>query len=150
MGDAPYAGHDSVATLLLLLVGIIATPWLAVYGVRLLIRARAARTTAATCKSAAALAWAAMVGMYTWGLLHLLFFDDQAQAQACNAAIGMRQQLTGYAPSFIPLRFGCRTSDGHTVEAVIPSYVNPAVAVLGICAVALTGFVIARRKEEIK
>ncbi|GCB46310.1 hypothetical protein [Streptomyces sp. NL15-2K] len=148
-GDQPYAGHDPTAVLLLSLAGLIATPWLTLYGIRLLIRARTTRTTAATVKPAAFLAWAATVGMYTWGILHLFFFDDPDQARACNEAIGT-SHLTGYAPSFIPLHFGCRTSDGHVVEAVIPSYLNPAVSVLGICAVALTGFVIARRKEEIK
>ncbi|WP_406331685.1 hypothetical protein [Streptomyces sp. NBC_00203] len=158
-GDQPYAGHDGTAVLLLTLIGLVATPWLTVYGIRLVFRARKAAkagkpgTTRAALKSAAVLAWAAMAGMYTWGVLHLVFFDDPDQAQACRTAIGTRR-LTGYEPSFIPLHFGCRTSDGHTVEAVIPSYINPAVAVLGVAAVALTltgltGFANARRKEEI-
>lgn len=147
-GDQPYAGHDPTAVLLLSLAGAIATPWLALYGVRLLFRAKTARTTAAAFKSAAALAWAAMVGMYTWGILHLLFLDDQNKALECTAAVG--KHFTGYAASFIPLQFGCRTGDGHTVEAVIPSYINLAAAVLMVCAVALTGFAIAKRKEEIK
>ncbi|WP_369248034.1 hypothetical protein [Streptomyces sp. R41] len=148
-GDQPYAGHDGTAVLLLTLIGLVATPWLVVHGVRLLFRARAAGTTVAAVKSAAALAWAGAAGMYTWGVLHLVFFDDADQSQACDTAVGTRQ-LTGYEPSFIPLHFGCRTSDGHTYEAVIPSYVNPATAVFLVCAVALTGFVIAQRKERIK
>jgi len=131
-GDQPYAGHDGTAVLLLILLGLGATTWLTVRGIRLLVRARGAGPAVA-----ATLAGAAAVGAYTWGLLHLFFFDDVDQAQACRTALGGRQ-LTGYAPSFVPLRFGCRTGDGHTVEAVIPSYVNPAVAVLGVCAVALT------------
>jgi len=152
-GDQPYAGHDGTAVLLLTLAGLVATPWLTVYGIRLVFRAKKAATARAALKSAAVLAWAAMAGMYTWGVLHLVYFDDPDQAQACHTAIGTRR-LTGYEPSFIPLHFGCRTSDGHTVEAVIPSYINPAVAVLGVAAVALTltgltGFANARRKEEI-
>ncbi|MFF4347443.1 hypothetical protein [Streptomyces sp. NPDC001530] len=136
-GDQPYAGHDGTAVLLLTLVGLVATPWLVVYGVRLLFRARTAGTTVAAVKSAAVLAWAGMVGMYTWGVLHLVFYDDTDQSQACNKAVGTGH-LTGYDPSYIPLHFGCRTSDGRTVEAVIPSYINPAVAVWGVCALALT------------
>ncbi|WP_432189520.1 hypothetical protein [Streptomyces sp. Tue6028] len=149
-GDQPYAGHDGTVVLLLTLAGLVATPWLLVRGVRLLVRARAARTATAALRSAAALAWAAAIGMYTWGVLHLVLFDDQDRSRACNTAVGDRR-LTGYDPSFFPLHFGCRTGDGHTVEAVIPSYINPAVTVLGVCALALTlaGFATARRKEEI-
>lgn len=80
--------------------------------------------------------------MYIWGVLHLLFFDDWHQAEACNAAVGAGH-LTGYAPSFIPLRFGCLTDDGRTVEVAIPPYVNPAAALLGACAVAVTALKIA-------
>ncbi|MFB7663559.1 hypothetical protein ACFC1R_06345 [Kitasatospora sp. NPDC056138] len=96
-------------------------------------------------KAVAGLAWAAVAGMYTWGLLHLFFLDDQGRAQACAAAVGTGH-LTGYVPSFMPLHFGCRTGDGRTVEAVIPSYLNPVLALLVVCAAVLTGFAIAHRK----
>ncbi|MET7387185.1 hypothetical protein ABZT50_18160 [Streptomyces sp. NPDC005505] len=149
-GDQPYAGHNSVAVLLLTLAGLVATPWLVVHGIRLLLPARRARTDRTALKATRSLVWAAAAGMYTWGLLHLFFFDDADRSQACDTAIGSRR-LTGYEPSFIPLHFGCRTSDGHTFEAVVPSYINPAVAVLGAGAVALTlaAIALARRKEEV-
>ncbi|MEU8787920.1 hypothetical protein [Streptomyces sp. NPDC048643] len=149
-GDQPYAGHNSVAVLLLSLAGLVATPWLLVHGLRLLLPARRARTFAAPLKATRSLVWAAAVGTYTWGLLHLFFFDDADRSQACATAVGTHR-LTGYEPSFVPLHFGCRTSDGHTFEAVVPSYINPAVAVLGVGALALTlaGIAFARRKEEV-
>jgi hypothetical protein len=149
-GDAPFQGHNSVLVLLLILLGVIATPWLTARGIRLLVRARTARTRRAWSGAAATLAWAALIGMYTWGVLHLFFFDDTDQSRACNESVGTRQ-LTGYEPSFIPLRFGCRTGDGDVVEAeVIPSYVNPATAVLAACAVTLSGFTRLQAKEEQK
>ena len=147
-GDAPYAGHNPVVVLLLILAGVLATLWLALYGLGLLVRAQTAGTTRSALKAAAALAGAAAVGTYTWGVLHLFFLDDTDQSRVCNAAVGSKR-LTGYEPSFIPLRFGCRTSDGHTAQAaVVPSYVNPATAVFGLCAVTLTGFAVTRISSE--
>ncbi|MFK4098562.1 hypothetical protein ACI2L1_00455 [Streptomyces sp. NPDC019531] len=149
-GDAPFEGHNSVLVLLLIVLGVIATPWLTVRGISLLVRARTVRTRRAWLGAAATLAWAALLAMYTWGVLHLFFFDDTDQSRVCNKAVGARQ-LIGYEPSFIPLRFGCRTGDGDVVEAeVIPSYVNPVAAVLAVCAVTLTGFTRVQAKEEQK
>ncbi|MEV1079005.1 hypothetical protein AB0I98_12230 [Streptomyces sp. NPDC050211] len=149
-GDAPYEGHNPVVVLLLILIGVITTPWLTFRGTRLLIRARRAGATRATVKALATLAWAVLIGMYSWGVLHLFFLDDTDQSRACIRAVGTRQ-LTAYDTSFVPLQFGCRTSDGHVVEAaVVPSYVNPATAVLAVCAVTLTGFTRAQSKEEQK
>ncbi|MFJ6899397.1 hypothetical protein [Streptomyces hokutonensis] len=149
-GDAPYEGHNAVVVLLLILLGVVATPWLTVRGIRLLVRARTTGTRRAWLGAAAVLTWAALIGVYTWGVLHLFFFDDTEQSRACNKAVPTGQ-LTGYDPSFIPLRFGCRTSDGATVDAsVIPSYVNPVSAVLAVCAVTLTGFTRVQPKEEQK
>ncbi|MEU7167657.1 hypothetical protein AB0A70_23950 [Streptomyces morookaense] len=148
-GDQPYASHDPAGVLLLSLAGIIAVLWLAIYGGRLLFRAWVRGTTNAFVKAAASFGWAAAVGMYTWWLLRLFFFDETEQARACHAAIGT-ERLTGYAPSFIPLHFGCRTSSGHVAEALIPAYVNPAVVLLVACAIILTGFAITHRQEEKK
>ncbi|GAA0378103.1 hypothetical protein [Streptomyces blastmyceticus] len=148
-GDEPYAGHDPAAVLLLSIAGIITVLGLVTYGVVLLVRARAERTTGAAFKATATLAWAAAIGMYTWGILHLFFFNETDQAQACNAAIGKRQ-LSGYVATFIPLHFGCRTKGGRIVEAIIPEYINPAVTALGACAVILTGFAIRKYQEAKK
>ncbi|WP_211343282.1 hypothetical protein [Actinomadura pelletieri] len=135
--------------LLLILAGTPATIWLVLYGVRLLVRASRLRTATATLKAGAVLAWAATIGIYTWAVLPLLFFDDPDQSKACNEAVGAKR-LAGYEPSFVPLRFGCRTGDGHTVEAIIPSYVNLSVTVLGLCAVVLTGLLLFQHKEDTK
>ncbi|MFD9463587.1 hypothetical protein [Streptomyces sp. NPDC060027] len=149
-GDEPYAGHNPLAVLLLAAAGLGATPWLLAHGVRLLFRAGAARTAGAALAAATALTWAAAVGMYTWGVLHLVFLDESSQSQACAKAVGTRQ-IAAYEPSFVPLRFDCRTSDGHTFEAVVPSYLNPSVAVLGVGAAAFTcaGFARARSDEDV-
>ncbi|MEV7089829.1 hypothetical protein AB0O07_28735 [Streptomyces sp. NPDC093085] len=144
-GDEPYAGHNGALLVLLILTGLVAVITLTIYGIRGL--TRAGRTGGTLYAPAAALAWDATAGMYTWGLLRLLFHDDYAQAQACRDAVGAR--LSGYDATFVPLRFGCRTADGQVVEAIIPSYLNPVTAVLAVCALVLTGLVIAHHKKGI-
>ncbi|RAY12938.1 hypothetical protein DPM19_23295 [Actinomadura craniellae] len=147
-GDEPYATHNPVVLLLVIGFGVIATGFLVLYGVLLLIRACRTKGDRPMVKAAASLAWAATVGMYTWGTLHLFLLDDYALAQECRAAVGGR--LTGYEPSFIPLHFGCRTSDGRTIEAVIPAYVNPSVLGLGLLAIAFTATLMTLPKEELQ
>ncbi|MEU7717860.1 hypothetical protein [Streptomyces tibetensis] len=144
-GDEPYAAHDGALLLVLLLACVITVLCLTVHGARRLIRA-GRRKESFTARSAALLAWDATIAVYTWGLLHLFFLDDYARAQACRKSVG--DELTGYAPSFVPLHFGCRTGDGRVVEAVIPSYLNPALAVLGICSVVLSGLAIAHHTKD--
>ncbi|MFJ7767388.1 hypothetical protein ACIQ1J_02855 [Streptomyces sp. NPDC097107] len=142
-GDEPYTEHVGAILVLLILAGLITVVWLTVRVITGLVRSR--RNGATLLGPAAVLAWDAAVGMYTWGLLHLLFFDDHAQAQACEKAV--EGKVAGYEPTFVPLHFGCRAGDGRVVEAVIPSYVNPATVLLGICALVLTWLVIAHHKK---
>ncbi|MFC8097567.1 hypothetical protein [Streptomyces sp. NPDC057363] len=147
-GDEPYAEHDGAVLLLLLLAGLVAVLWLTLRGITGLVRAgRTGPDGQALLAPAAALTWGATAGMYTWGLLHLFLFDDHAQAQACHRVLG-GGEVSGYVPTFLPLHFGCRAGDGRVVEAVIPSYLNPAVALLGIAALTLTGFAVTRRARE--
>ncbi|MEV7024902.1 hypothetical protein [Kitasatospora sp. NPDC093558] len=152
--SAGYAGYNGLVVLLLLLVGALAIAGLVVYAAVVLFRARSARSTpsarglAAVLKAAAALTWAVAAGIYTRGMLSVLFLDDQAQALACRAATGS-DHVVGFDPSYVPLEFGCRTAEGHTVtSAAIPSYINPAVALAAACALVLTGFAINQRKEK--
>ncbi|MDG9725724.1 hypothetical protein [Streptomyces sp. DH41] len=147
-GDEPYAEHDGAVLLLLLLAGLVAVLGLTLRGITGLVRARRTGPGGQVFLApAAVLAWGATAGMYTWGLLHLFFFDDHAQAQACHRVLGSGE-VSGYVPTFLPLHFGCRAGDGRVVEAVIPSYLNPATALLGIAALTLTGFAVTRRTRE--
>lgn len=145
--DQPFVRHEGAVVLLMLLVGAVATPGLALYGIRVLVRARAAASRAMALLAASALAWATTIALYTWGLLHLLMADDYTEDRACGAAVG--KQLVGYEPSYIPLKFDCVSSDGRSVAVIIPSYVNPVLAVLVACAATLTVFAIVRSKEKI-
>ncbi|OKJ16697.1 hypothetical protein [Kitasatospora sp. CB01950] len=144
--DQPFVRHEGTVVLLMLLFGFLTTPVLILYGVRGLLRARQAVSRAAILVAGSVLAWAMTIGLYTWGLLHLFIADDYTEARACDAALG--KSLVGYDPSFVPLRFDCIGSDGHTASVVVPSYINPVLAVLVVCAVTLTAFAIVRTKER--
>ncbi|MFM9447043.1 hypothetical protein [Streptomyces acidiscabies] len=130
-GDQPFAGHDPAVTLLLLCVGLIATPWLLVRGVGLL------RREGTAFRAAGVFAWAGAVGVYCWGLSQLVFFDGPDMSRACDSAV-RQGELAGYEASFVPLRFGCRVTGGATVDVYLPSYVNVVAAVCVVCAVVLT------------
>ncbi|MEV0094329.1 hypothetical protein [Streptomyces sp. NPDC050738] len=139
MSGDPYDGHNPILVLLLAIAGLIATPWLGIRGVLTLTRAGAAWTTRTALKGAALLACAGMVGMYTWGVLHLVLLDESRQMTACQEALGPvgSKLLDGYEPSFVPLQFGCHTKSGWTYEAVVPGYVNPVTGIFGLTAGAL-------------
>ncbi|MFC9426772.1 hypothetical protein [Streptomyces sp. NPDC056987] len=127
--------------LLLTLIGLGATPWLAIRGVRLLARGNS-QGVHTVVRGAAALAWACAIGAYTWGVLHLLILDEGNQALACQKRLGPEQarSVSGYEYSFLPLSFRCRVTDGPNYSAVVPGYVNPAAGILGIGAAGLTFF----------
>ncbi|MFE7527159.1 hypothetical protein ACFU7Y_15735 [Kitasatospora sp. NPDC057542] len=56
--------------------------------------------------------------------------------------------LTDAHAHLFAVEFGCVSSDGRTVPVVIPSYVNPVLAVLVVCAVTLTVVAVVRSKEK--
>ena len=126
--------------ILLSMAGLVVTPWLAVRGVVLLARRGDKRTRRTSIKGAAVMAWACAVGVYAWGVLHLLFLDESSQALACRERLKAEQAtyVDGYEYSFIPLRFRCRVTTGQTYEAVVPGYVNPATGIFAVTAAALT------------
>ncbi|MDG9703877.1 hypothetical protein [Streptomyces sp. DH37] len=151
--DEPFAEYNPLAALVLTLSGVVGTPTLLLCGlwtgIVLLVRikkAPAAATWTAALKSAALLVWAGAVGMYTWGLLHLMFTDDYGESMACHAVGG--KHVVGYDPSFVPLRFGCRLDDGRTVDVIVPGYVNAWAFSLAGCALVLTLIVRARNKRS--
>ncbi|MTE19443.1 hypothetical protein F0L17_09945 [Streptomyces sp. TRM43335] len=152
----PYQPHNSLVVLLLVMVGVVGTPTLALrglwIGVTLLVRAGrvpAAVTWTAAVKSVALLVWAGAAGVYTWGVLYLAFTDDYGQSLECDAVAG-EGRVVDYEPSFVPLRFGCRLDDGRTVDVIVPDHVNAWAFPLAGCALVLTLIVRARDNRSAK
>ncbi|MFE4454444.1 hypothetical protein [Streptomyces sp. NPDC056796] len=121
-------------------LGVGLTLWLAVRGLRLLLRGRGTRDAHTLVRGAAAAAWACAFGFYTWGLLHFAALDESRRPQVCEERLGAERarSVDGYAYAFLPLEFRCRVTGGQTYDAFVPGYVNPAAGLFGVTAAALT------------
>ncbi|MCC3650907.1 hypothetical protein LIX60_05325 [Streptomyces sp. S07_1.15] len=75
------------------------------------------------------------IALYLWGCLHLLFLEDQEQAEECERRRPEgAPTLVGHRGDFIPLRLICESSNGRDYSVIIPDYVNPSIAVLMLLA----------------
>ncbi|MFE2438832.1 hypothetical protein [Streptomyces sp. NPDC059409] len=94
-------------------------------------QARRRATPARMWRDVSLAGFAASIALYLWGLLHVLFLEDQEQAEECE-----RQRpdgapvLVGRRGDFIPLRLVCELSDGRDYSVVIPDYINPSLTML--------------------
>ncbi|MEU3250011.1 hypothetical protein [Streptomyces sp. NPDC006997] len=101
-------------------------------------------------KRVAVCAGVGAVLVYLWGLLYVggAVLDaedggaDSAPIRPCregDGPIGPSDRsfhVVDYSVSFLPLGFECETTDGGSYDGdEVPSYVNPAVAVLGLAGV---------------
>jgi hypothetical protein len=139
LADYPWAMPHPVVLLGIAVAGLAGTPiavWRGLAGLR---RARRSRP-AGVLRAFATLSGAAALGVYTWGLLHLLMDESQAD-ENCKAAVGraLSGDVAGYDVSFLPLRFGCRVDGVGTFEAVVPGHVNPTVFGLVLLTALLAG-----------
>ncbi|MFJ3665941.1 hypothetical protein ACIPSE_05765 [Streptomyces sp. NPDC090106] len=102
-----------------------------------------------TLRGLGALAGAAAVGLYAWGLLHVVGAvltaedggTDSAPPQSCRTAGWWERYESGivivdYTVTFVPLGFVCETSDGGSYDnGDVPGYVNPGTLALGLTGV---------------
>ncbi|WP_031047573.1 hypothetical protein [Streptomyces sp. NRRL F-5650] len=94
----------------------------------------------------AALAGAAAVAAYAWGLLHVTGAVMESNGGASSAPAPpcrghgneeRARHVVDQSVSFVPLGFVCETADGgEYTSGDVPGYVNPATAVLALTAVA--------------
>ncbi|MDT0403842.1 hypothetical protein [Streptomyces edwardsiae] len=143
METDPYAGHNPLVLLLVLLVGLAVAAALAVYGCTTLARHGVRRAgPLVVLRSCAALAGAGAACLYVWGALHLLTLDETRRDLACKEAVGPAHvmEIDSYRPTYIPLGLGCHVRSGTTYSTGVPGYLNPAAGALAFTAVALGGF----------
>ncbi|WP_018544966.1 hypothetical protein [Streptomyces sp. LaPpAH-108] len=143
MSTDPYEGHNPLALLLLVLLGLSAAAALAVYGFATVARHGVRRAgLLVQLRSFAALAGAGAACLYAWGALHLLTLDETGRDLGCKAAVGPARvlEIDSYRPTYIPLGLGCHVKSGTTYSIGVPGYINPAVGALALAAVALGGF----------
>ena len=134
----PWQGHNFAALFSISVTGTATLLGLTVYLCsRFTRRARRRYTPFAVWRDVSLAMAAVALALYLWGCLHVLFLEDQEQAEECE-----RQRpegisaLVGRRGDFIPLRLVCEASDGRDYSVVIPGFINPSVAVLLLLALA--------------
>ncbi|MET4641734.1 hypothetical protein ABZY10_00075 [Streptomyces sp. NPDC006539] len=134
----PWQGHNFAVLLAVLLAGVPTLLGTAVYLCsRFTRQARLRRTPSAVWRDASLATAAVALALYVWGCLHVLFLEDQEQAEACERERPEgTPTLVGRRGDFIPLRLVCEASNGHDYSVVIPDYINPFIAVLLLFALA--------------
>lgn len=134
----PWQGHNFAALFPILIAGAATLLGLTGYLCSRFTRhARRRYTPFAVSRDLSLATVAAALALYLWGCLHVLFLEDQEQAEECE-----RQRpdgiprLVGLRGDFIPLRLVCEASDGHDYSIIIPDYINPTIALLLLLALA--------------
>lgn len=148
MIDDPWAMPNPVVLLGLTFIGLLGTPivlWCGLAGLR---HGRPGRP-GGVLRALATVSGAGALGVYTWGILHLLMDETQAD-ENCKTAVGraLASDVAGYDISFLPLRFGCRVDGVGVFEAVVPSYVNSMVVGLVLITALLAGLARVRSSDR--
>ncbi|SCF98222.1 hypothetical protein [Streptomyces sp. Ncost-T10-10d] len=143
MATDPYAGHSTLALVLIIFVGLLVVGILGVYACTALARNGIRHSgTLVLLRSLAAFAAAGAVSSYVWGAIHLVTLDETRRDLACKKAVGPAHvmEIDSYRPTYIPLGLGCHVGNGTTYLAGVPGYLNPVAAGLALTAVVLGGF----------
>jgi hypothetical protein len=131
-------------------LGGMITAFALVIGAIVLAVMRGRHSTAFRLQAVALVAAAAAIGMYAWGLGHVVgaVFEadengtDSSPLRPCRgeAAAETVARVNGYQVGFMPLRFECRLEGGGSyTTSSVPTYVNPATVALTLMAIALGG-----------
>lgn len=148
---SPWQGHDFAVLFAVLIAGATTVLGLVLYLFsRFTRQARRRRTSQAVWRDISVVMAALGIALYLWGCLHVLFLEDQEQAEACER--GRPEGVTaliGRRGDFVPLRLVCEAVDGRAYSVVIPGFVNPVLAVLlsAEFACALVAVVLHRRRR---
>jgi len=127
MSDDPYALPDWFVLYALVMTGLFGVPALVWRGLAGLLRRERRHSPGGVLRALAALTAAGALGVYTRGLLPMLFTQESSADQDCKTAAGPTHagDVDGYDVWFLPLRWGCRVDGVGTFEAMVPGYVNP-------------------------
>lgn len=133
---------NTVAVLLIILVGLVMAVSLAVYGCSTLARSGDRGHRLGTrLRGCTALAGAAAVATYVWGAVHLVR-DESMTDQVCKNAASPAQaaHISGVDVSYLPLHLNCHVTGGGSFTAAVPDYVNPLLVGLGLATLLLAVF----------
>ncbi|WP_435969586.1 hypothetical protein [Streptomyces sp. Qhu_M48] len=131
MAADSWRGHDPGLLVVGLFVSAAVLMGLVVYlGSRLAPDALRRYDAVRGTRDVALLSVAVSVAFYLWGLLHLVFVDEQLQGQECEVRRPEGADLVGRRGDFVPLRLVCEVAGGADYGVLVPGYVNPVLAVL--------------------
>ncbi|MDH6700883.1 hypothetical protein ACIQKE_27465 [Streptomyces griseoviridis] len=152
MTSDPYAGHNPLALVVIILVGLAGAAALAVLGCVTLARHGVRRgSLLTTLRAVAALTAACAAALFAWGAVHLMTLDETRRDTACKEAVGPAHvlEIDSYRPSYIPLALGCHVENGTTYTTGVPGYLNPAVGALAFSAAVLGGFSVLESERRV-
>ncbi|REE64521.1 hypothetical protein BX257_7214 [Streptomyces sp. 3212.3] len=128
--DAPPTAHG------LVLVAVMAGGWPAVISLCVYLvasvprlRRRAARER---WRDVAIVFATAALALYVWACSRIYFLYGHEGGVDCFTLDDLRRgtKLDGVSGSFTPLQLTCHMSDGHSLDIIVPGYLNPTIAVL--------------------
>ncbi|WP_262699801.1 MULTISPECIES: hypothetical protein [Streptomyces] len=149
---ADSAGElNSILLLFICLIGVIVIfTLIGVLGSGIARRTGRRKTRAEWLGGIALLSVCATVALYIWGALHVMFMESYNKSEACAKAGGAAKaaQVDRYSASYFPLRFTCRIDEGGSYDAAVPGYVNPAMAIAFVLAIATGAVSVVARDQN--
>lgn len=144
-------GIDSILLLFICLIGVIVIFTLVgMVGSGIVQRTGRRKTRAEWLGGIALLSVCATVALYIWGALHVMFMESYTMREECAKAGGAAKaaQVDRYSASYFPLRFTCRIDEGGSYDAAVPGYVNPAMGIAFVLAIATGAVSVVARDQN--
>ncbi|MGW7658448.1 hypothetical protein ACWGMA_24125 [Streptomyces asiaticus] len=148
--DSPD-GLNSILLLFICLIGVIVIfTLIGLLGSGMAKRRGRRKTRAEWFGGIALLSVCATIALYIWGALHLMFMESDTMREACAKARSPEKaaQVDRYSASYLPLRFTCRIDEGGSYGAAVPGYVNPAMGIAFVLAIATGAVSVVARDQN--
>ncbi|WP_413799503.1 hypothetical protein [Streptomyces iranensis] len=144
-------GHDSILLLFICLIGVIVSfTLIGMLGSGIARRTGRRMTRAEWLGGTALPSVCATIALYAWGALHVMFMESDNMREECAEAGGAAKaaQVDRYSASYLPLRFTCRIDEGGSYDAAVPGYVNPAMGIAFVLAIATGAVSVVARDQR--
>ncbi|MFJ2199474.1 hypothetical protein [Streptomyces violaceusniger] len=144
-------GHNSILLLFICLIGVIVIfTLIGILGSGVSKRTGRRKTRADWLGGIALLSVCATIALYIWGALHVMFMENDNMREECTRAGGAAKaaQVDRYEAHYLPLRFTCHLDEGGSYDAALPGYVNPAMAIAFVLAIATGAVSVVARDQD--
>ncbi|MGW5448757.1 hypothetical protein [Streptomyces asiaticus] len=148
--DSPD-GLNSILLLFICLIGVIVIfTLIGLLGSGVAKRTGRRKTRAEWLGGIALLSVCVTIALYIWGALHVMFMESDNMRDECAKAGGTAKaaQVDRYSASYLPLRFTCHIDEGGSYDAAVPGYVNPAMGITFVLAIATGAVSVVTRDQN--